>query len=719
MKKIFFFLIIILSFYSSSADEGMWLPFLLEQTAIKDMQAAGCRMSAEDIYSVNHTSLKDGILLFNGGCTGEMISSEGLLLTNHHCGLGYVQEHSDINHDYVKNGFWAMNRKEEYPCSGLTVTFIVSMEDVTEQILNPIRNISDEKLKNKIIDSLSQMIINRSINGTKYSATIRPIYYGNQFILIVSQIFRDVRLVGAPPENIGNFGGDDENWMWPRHTGDFSLFRIYSDKNNEPAEYSEENIPYKPKFFFPISIKGINEGDFAMVYGFPGRTSEYISSYAVDFIQKVSDPDRVKIRTVKLNLWMEEMEQNDTVNIQYSAKYSGIANGWKKWQGEMLGLRLNNVAEMKRKKEDTILQFITSKIELAPYRDMLQNLKLAHDTLGELYFPADYYAEALNGSEIISFASHWLDLIDLSISLNPNENSFINKKKDLINEAENFYKNYNSTLDKKVTIALLKLFIQDVPSKYYPEILASDLVRCKNDIPSYVAFLFLKSLLTSKENALIELNKIVIGKKSKLINDPIVLLARNIRTHYQNDYVKSIARINNRIYLYNQKFMELQLLAFADKKKFYPDANSTLRVAYGNVKGYYPTDAIKYNWFTTVDGITQKNNPNSLLYAVPEKLISLIKQKNFGQYANASGNLNSCFITTCHTTGGNSGSPVIDADGNLIGTNFDRVWEGTMSDIYFNSNFCRNVSVDVRYTLFLIDKFAEAGYLLDEMKIIR
>jgi len=718
MKNIFITAALCFLSFNSFADEGMWLPFLLEQSTIKDMQAAGCRMSAEDIYSVNQTSLKDGILLFNGGCTGEMISGEGLLLTNHHCGFGYVQEHSSIENDYVKNGFWAMNKKEEFECAGLSVTFIVRMEDVTDKILKYISKDIDEKNKNRIIDSVSQVIIKESIAGTKYAANVRPIYYGNQYILIISQVYRDVRLVGAPPENIGNFGGDDENWMWPRHTGDFSLFRIYADKNNEPAEYSEENIPYKPKYFFTISIKGVNEGDFAMVYGFPGRTTEYITSYAVDFIKNVSDPDRVKIRTVKLNLWMDEMQQNDTVNIQYAAKYSGIANGWKKWQGEMLGLNRYNVAEMKRKKEDSIMQNFNFKKEFIPYSNVIQDLKLAYDTLSELYFPADYYAEALNGSELISFAQKWLDAIDEAqdaVSMNGLEK----KKKDLLVAIENFYKDYNPELDKRVTVALFKLFVTDVPAKYHPDLLTLNLSKFKNNMHSMVEALYNKNFLSNKNEALKAANEISAGKNQKIAGNMVIQLARNIQDHYTNDFVKPISRINSRVNSLNQKFMHIQLIMNNASKKFYPDANSTLRVAYGNVKWYYPVDAVKYKWFTTADGIIQKNNPNSLLYAVPEKLLYLIKQKDFGQYASADGNLNSCFITTCHTTGGNSGSPVIDADGNLIGTNFDRVWEGTMSDIYYNPDICRNVSVDIRYTLFLIDKFAGAGYLINEMNIIR
>ncbi|MEI7802431.1 MAG: S46 family peptidase, partial [Bacteroidota bacterium] len=414
MKKSISIFILSLFTIVVRADDGMWLPFLLDQSQMHDMQAAGCRMTAEDIYSVNHTSMKDAVLLFGGGCTGEMISGEGLLLTNHHCGFGYVQEHSDINHDYVKNGFWAMNKKEEYQCAGLSVTFIVSMEDVTEKMLRGIGNITDDAKKNLVIDSMSHAISIQAIAGTKYGASVRPIYYGNQFILIVSQTFNDVRLVGAPPENVGNFGGDDENWMWPRHTGDFSLFRIYADKNNEPAVYSADNIPYQPKYFFPISIKGINEGDFAMVYGFPGRTTEYISSYAVDFTQKITDPDRVKIRTIKLNLWMDAMQQSDTVNLHYATKYSGIANGWKKWQGEMDGLQRFKVVDMKKKSEDSLIQIIHFDKSLSVYSNVLSELKTAYDTLDEYQHIADYYNEALKGSEVISFAEKWLDVIDES-----------------------------------------------------------------------------------------------------------------------------------------------------------------------------------------------------------------------------------------------------------------------------------------------------------------
>ncbi len=717
MKKIFSFLLFTTVTVSAYADGGMWLPFLLDQTVMGNMQAAGCHMNADDIYSVNHTSMKDAVLLFGGGCTGEMISGEGLLLTNHHCGFGYVQEHSDINHDYVKNGFWAMNKKEEFVCSGLSVTFIVSMEDVTDKILKAVDNISDEQKRNLVIDSISKAISMQTIAGTKYGAAVRPIYYGNQFILIVSQTFRDVRLVGAPPETIGNFGGDDENWMWPRQTGDFSLFRIYTDKNNEPADYSADNIPYTPNYFFPISIKGVNEGDFAMVYGFPGRTTEYISSYAVDFIQKISDPDRVKIRTVKLNIWMDEMEKNDTVNIQYAAKYSGVANGWKKWQGEMDGLQRFKVADMKHRKEDSLLQLTNSKPEFKSYENILPQLKLAYDSLDELYLTADYYAEALNGSELILFAQKWFDVIDVATL--PEKLSTLEKRKtDLLAAAKDFYKDYNSGLDKKLTEELLKLFVENIKPENFPSQLTIDLAKFKNDIHAYTEYLFSKSVLVNQQLAESAIQNIAAEKKNKIAFDPLILLARSVEETYAFNYTQPISNLIFRITSLNKQYMQFQLLVSSDKKLF-PDANSTLRVSYGKVKGYYPKDAVHYNWFTTVDGVKQKNDPNSLLYKAPDKLLLLIQKKDFGQYASANGDLNACFITTCHTTGGNSGSPVLDADGSLIGTNFDRVWEGTMSDVYFNPEVCRNVSVDVRYTLFLVDKFAGAGYLINEMKIIK
>ncbi len=709
-----------LIFYSffSFADEGMWLPFLLEQTTMSNMQAAGCRMSAEDIYSINHTSMKDGVLLFNGGCTGEMISNEGLLLTNHHCGFGYVQQHSSVENDYVKNGFWAMNRKEEYACPGLTVTFIIRMEDVTDKIVSAVKNIIDEAKRNLVIDSLGKQISMQAIAGTKYTASVRPIYYGNQFILIVSENFLDVRLVGAPPEAVGNFGGDDENWMWPRQTGDFSLFRIYADKNNDPAIYSADNVPYQPKYYFPVSLKGEKEGDFAMVYGFPGRTTEYISSYAVEFIKNVTDPDRVKIRTVKLNIWMNEMQKNNAVNIQYAAKYSGIANGWKKWQGEMLGLQQYKVAEMKKRKEDSIMQIISTKTEFTPYGNILSQLKLAYDTLSQIQFVADYYNEALRGSEAISFAEQWLTIIDEA--MDPNKPSaFITHKTDLINAVENFYKNYQPELDKKVTEALLKLFLSEMQTPNIPAQLSIDLMKFKNDVHAYTEFLFSKSCITNESSALNAIRNLNYGKKIKLSSDPVILLAKNLKETFNSKCQISMNRLFARINLLNKQFMQFQLLAFSGKKNFYPDANSTLRIAYGNVKGYQPRDAVKYKWFTTADGVNEKNNPDNFLYTVPEKLKTLIAKKDFGNYADADGELHTCLITNCHSTGGNSGSPVLDADGNLIGTNFDRVYEGTMSDVYYNPEICRNVSVDIRYTLFLIDKFAGAGYLLNEMKIVR
>ena len=716
MKKYLFSACLICFTLSTRADEGMWLPFLLEQTVMANMQAAGCHLTADDIYSINHTSMKDGILLFGGGCTGEMISGEGLLLTNHHCGFGYVQEHSTLKNDYVKNGFWAMSRKEEFPCAGLSVTFIKRMEDVTDKILSPLENISDEKLKNKLIDSLMNNVIREAIAGTKYAATVRPIYYGNQFILIVSETFKDVRLVGAPPEAVGNFGGDDENWMWPRQTGDFSLFRIYADKNKNPAEFADDNIPYQPNYFFPISLKGEKEGDFAMVYGFPGRTTEYISSYAVQFIQKISDPNRIKIRTERLGIWMEAMQQNDTTNLHYAAKYSGVANGWKKWQGEISGLSQFKVSEMKKKKEDTVLQIINSTPSLQKYASVLPELKLAYDTLSQIQTIADYYNEALRGSEVIAFSEKWTALI--IEATDPNRPpSFETHKSELINNLNDFYKDYIPALDKKVTTVLLKLFLSETAPENIPQQLTLDLLKFNNNVNAYVDFLFAKSIIPNRTLAISSLQKLTFGKKIKLASDPIILLASSIKETYSKNYLPILLRLNSRINNLNKQYMQLQLQI--GKNKFYPDANSTLRVAYGNVKGYQPRDAVKYKWYTSANGVVEKNNPENFLYTVPSKLKSLILQKDFGQYVDSDGSLHTCFMTNCHTTGGNSGSPVFDADGNLIGTNFDRVYEGTMSDLYFNPAICRNVSLDIRYTLFLIDKFAGAGYLLDEMKLVR
>ena len=663
----------------------MWLPELLSSVE-GDMKNKGCHFSADDVYSINHSSMKDAVVLFGGGCTGEIISDSGLLLTNHHCGLGQVQSHSSVEHDYVTDGFWAMNRKEELPCPSLTVTFIESMEDVTNQIFPYVKNIADETRRQKVTDSLSQAI------GWKNAGFVKSFYYGNQFILIKTKTFSDVRLVGAPPISIGNFGGETDNWIWPRHTGDFSLFRVYANKNNDPSAYSTENIPYKPKYFFPISLKGENENDFTMVYGFPGRTQEYISSYAVDLIQNVSDSERVYYRTKKLDVWWNSILANDTVRIKYISKYYGLANGWKKMQGEMKGLKESNVIAKKQEFETEFTNRVNANVEWKKsYSNILPQLKTIYDSLKIMQPILDSYGEGELATELVSFAQRFEKLVALyEVEENFRDNNSIQKEiESLKNYAVSFFKDYDAAIDQKVLHA------------FNP----------------YLSVSIFQSFLIDKNKVMNFLNHVSEKSIKKLKKDAAFAFISNIDDNMKKYILPKTTYLQNKLVVLNRSYMEAQMVVFPEKK-FFPDANSTLRVAYGNVLPYVARDAVEFNWFTTLDGVVQKTaDISNQDFIVPEKLVELWLGKDYGQYADKDGTLHTCFIAANHTTGGNSGSPVLDADGNLIGTNFDRVWEGTMSDINFDTTRCRNIILDVRYTLFIIDKFAGAGYLLKEMKI--
>ena len=717
MKKMVVFLLVLLSTnHTLHADDGMWLPMVLEN--INDMHALGLKLSADDIYSVNHSSLKDGVVLFGGGCTGEVISGQGLILTNHHCGLGYVQSHSSIEKDYLSNGFWAMSKAEELICPGLSVTFIISMEDVTNEINSFIKVGMTEQSRSRTIDSLSKIISTVAFKKTGYDAVVKQFAYGNQFILIQSQTFNDIRLVGAPPISIGDFGGETDNWVWPRQTGDFSIFRIYADTSNHPASYSERNIPYTPNYFFPIKTSGVQENDFAMTYGFPGKTAEYVSSYAVELKQNVTDPIIISMRTLRLNLWWNAMMANDTTRIQYTSKYNGVANSWKKSQGEILGLKQFDVIELKKQREEIFNQSIDKDGDNGALGNtVLAQLKLAYDTLRALEYQVDYYNEALMAPEIMKLASQFQQLELLCTDKNSDLSSIDEERLTLTDYVNAFYKNYNVDLDRQMMALMLAAYCNNLPDslQLYSPLLIS--IIWKNDFDTQAKTSFEMSILSHKDQ-LLEWIKNVNSKSIKTLSkDPIYTLWKfsyqEFTTSLQPKYSNLVSRINalNRIYY------KAQTIVFPEQH-FYPDANSTLRLSYGTIKSYLPKDGVEYNWFSTLDGVIQKSGNNTEDYEVPQRLVDLWKQKDFGTYADKDGSMHTCFISTCHTTGGNSGSPVLDANGNLVGTNFDRVWEGTMSDLYFNDAICRNIVLDVRYTLFIVDKYAGAGYLLNEMKLV-
>lgn len=703
---------------SVAADEGMWLPMMLQETVYHDMKNNGLRLSPEEIYSANQSSLKDAVLLFGGGCTGEMISGEGLLLTNHHCGLGQIQSHSSVENDYVTNGFWAAARRDELPCPGLTVTFIVRMEDVTPRIQAALPAGMAEMQRAKIIDSLGQVISNEAMQSTHYAAVVRPFYSGNQFILIVSETYKDIRLVGAPPQSIGNFGGDEDNWMWPRHTGDFSLFRIYADQNNRPAEFSADNVPFKPRHFFPVSMKGVKEGDFTMVYGFPGRTTQYIPSWGVELVQDISDPEKIKIRDARLEVWWNRMMQNDTVRVKYSSKYYGVSNAWKKWQGEVRGLKKAGAVAKKQSGESEFTSRIHANARWKQdYGALLPSLKTAYDSLKRLQPVYDYYTEALQTPELWKPAGALKPLMDSLQKKDLSSESLNAALAKAIKQLGSFYKNYDAATDRQATAVLLELYGRHAGAELTPPELGEWIKKYGGNYPALTDELFSASVLDNKNELLALLENYKKGNEKKILSDPAYRIGLAVTDYFNAFILPPYQKWNERVALLNRDYVKAQMEVFPEKK-FYPDANLSLRITHGQVKGYEPRDAVHYTYFTTLDGIMEKYKPQDEFYDAPARLVELHHQRDYGRYADADGTLHTCFIASNHTTGGNSGSPVLDANGYLIGINFDRCWEGTMSDLYYDPSQCRNIAADIRYILFVIDKVGGAGYLLNEMKVI-
>ena len=706
MKKLLLFgLLFTLSVSLVHADEGMWLPSLISQR-IKDMRKNGFRLTAEDVYSVNKACLKDAIVLFGGGCTGEIISGDGLLLTNHHCGYSQIQSHSSVEHDYLTHGFWAMNRSEELPNRGLSVRFLVRMEDVTNAVLKGVTDAMDEKEREPLVRKNQEAVQAKAIEGTHYQARVESLYYGNQYFLFVFETYNDVRLVGAPPSAVGKFGGDTDNWMWPRHTGDFSIFRVYAGIDNKPAAYSPSNVPYKPKKFFTISVKGVKENDFTMVYGYPGRTQQYIHSAAVRYIQE-SNPHKIHLRTLRLNIMNAAMEKSQAVRIQYASKNASVANSWKKWQGETKGLiRLQAVAQ----KEAFEKSFTAWAANKPQYASLTAQLKKLYDELEPYAFAADYHSEALVCIELVRTAGALSQLIVREERANSNMERIRNLATE---QLETFFKDYYRPIDQSTFVVLMREYLMNVPSRFHAPIISEQITKYGYSIEMWADELFSSSVFSSRERAMECLHRA--DFKDVFRNDPAAKLYAAYMEQYTQVVSPKVAELNSAITLLYRNYMKGQM-EFQQHRVFYPDANSTLRITYGKVKGYKPMDAVYYEPIATLDGIMEKDNPYIYDYDVPQKLRDIYHNKDYGRWA-VNGTVPVCFIATNHTSGGNSGSPVLNANGELIGINFDRVWEGTMSDIMYDPVVCRNISVDIRFILFVIDKVAGAGYLLNEMKL--
>ena len=698
------------------ADEGMWLPILIGKN-IDEMKKQGCKLSAEDIYSVNNSSLKDAIVLFGRGCTGSLISEQGLVITNHHCGFGSIQSLSSVDHDYLKNGFWAIEKNQELPAEGLTVSFLVSMEDVTSKVLANVTPTTSEIKRDSIITSNIEAIKNTAKEGNSYKVDVKAFYFGNEYYLMIYEVFQDIRLVGAPPSAIGDFGGDSDNWVWPRHTGDFSIFRIYANKDNRPAPYSKDNIPYKPKRYLNISLKGVKENDFTMVYGFPGTTQQYITSQAVDLISKYQNPNKIALRDIRLKIMESYMRNNDTINIMYADKRKGVANAWKKWIGESSGLARFNAVEKKVELEKKFSQWVANDPQrLNKYGKVLPQFEILYKNLKPIAITNDFNREAVYAVELLNFASTFTPLINEF-----SKENFDSKKVDkmltsLRLNAKAFYNEFYLPIDRDVFANMLKQFHENVPEKYQPPFLLNLPKQYDGNWYAVAKDIYSQSVFADSIRLFTFLNNFDTSAVSTIYKDDIYMIHLNFSSVFNKNIGGRVREITDSLMI-NYRLYISGLKEFQTAKHFFPDANSTLRVSYGRVAGFSPQEAVEYTYYTTLEGVIQKGNKKVYDYVVPDRLKQLYLNNDYGRYQ-VNNTVPVAFIATNHTSGGNSGSPVLNAEGQLIGLNFDRCWEGTMSDIMYDPKVCRNITVDIRYVLFIVDKYANAHSLLSEMKII-
>lgn len=689
---------------------GMWIPTELNEKEMKDL---GMKISAKQIFDPSKPSIKDAVVQFNGGCTAEIISPQGLLLTNHHCGYGQIQKHSSVENDYLSDGFWAKNQNGELPNPGVTVDFIADIKEVTNEVLAGTQNLDAKAAQELISKNLETVKAGFKLESWQKVA-IKPMYYGNKYYAYIIETYKDIRLVGAPPQSIGKFGSDTDNWVWPRHTGDFSMFRIYADKNNKPAEYSKDNIPYKPKYFLPVSIKDKQENDFTFVFGFPGRTTEYLPAIAVEKIMNETDPAMISVREVALKTLDEKMRTDAETRIKYASKYASVANYWKKWIGEVEGLKKSDAVSKKKNYEQYL---IAKNAQIKPTIDELNRLYTEQSPYN---LNKAYYSEVLRNAESLTLANNYYNFVKVVESGKMDAKTADNFKARL----SGIYKDYDAVLDAKVTAKLLALYANKTPKQFLPA--GFEQYKDENQNLKTIEELSKNSVITGRgtlngATTYSDINKVFADQNAlvqNLKNDPLMKLLTAFREQYMASTDGKVTEYQEQIDALQKKFMAQQMETDKDRK-FFPDANSTLRVTYGQVKGSNPRDAVSYGYQTHIAGIMEKYVPGDYEFDVPKKLIQLYNTKDYGIYKDKTGEVPVNFTATNHTTGGNSGSPALDAYGNLVGLNFDRQWEGTMSDINYDPRFSRNIMVDTKYILFVIDKYADAKWLINEMKIVK
>jgi len=709
MRKIALLLFLLFSLNNlSHAVEGMWIPSLIDMFH-SDMKTYGLKLSPEEIYSTNKSSLKDAIVQFNGGCTAEIVSEEGLLFTNHHCGFDGIQRHSSLENDYLKNGFWAKNKEEELACPWMYVTFVKEIRDVTKDVFKGTEGLEGEE-RMKVMARNIMSLEKKEQSDASIKAKIKEFNLGNQFFMLITQDYNDIRLVGAPPSAIGKYGGDTDNWVWPRHTGDFAVFRIYANGENKSAKHDKANVPFKPDHFLPVSVKPKKEGDFTMVYGFPGHTDQHYSSGKLKFYIEKERPARIKMRQTSLDIIKPAMNASDAVRIKYASKQARIANAWKKWIGQLGGLNELHALDKKKEWEATYTAKAGEKTEWAKYKNVIGQLNKLQDENWKYEFARSMFIEYFYvGPEFLRFAFNFNQIANNYAKLKE-AGKAEGEIKRLIGTAEAFFKNYDHDVDYNIFKSLTPMYIAEVDNNLLPK-------GFKDNWSKNGEKIFSKSIIMDLEKIKDFMSKFNEKSCKKLLKDPALIMAAEIYNAYVDNSSQAYGKFMNEEVGLMQTFVEGILTMFPERKTW-ADANSTLRITYGKLEGSAPVDGMEYKHYSTIKGIMQKYDPKNPDFQLTDRFLKLYEEGDWGNYEQ-DGELWVCFTASMHTTGGNSGSPVIDAEGNLMGINFDRSWESTMSDFMFDESRCRNIAVDARYILWVIDKYGEAGHLIEEMKLVK